>query len=370
MGYNVKHRVLFLSPVAHFKGGAEKCLMEFVENPNIKPAIAAPSSGPILTTAQEQSIPGHIIPFGGVETIRRPFSFIKGFQALQSLFSAAQTLKRTAQSENIEIVPSNGLKAHAINCISRSIGGAKAVIHIHDIPLTRQEKIVWYILYFLCDKMLMVSRPCWPGQKLPRKCRIIHNGTILKKVAQKNLDFRNGLTAGFVGRIHPAKGLHLLLNWVAFARINGINVKLSVRGSFSEDAPDYQEEIYQLVNHLNLKDFVEFKGHINEPDEIYAGLDFVVVPSNTPDPLPRSVMEPMAMGIPVFGYPAGGIPEMIENGKSGYLVKNEAEFTDSINKLLENYQLIVKSARDKISREFSLEGLYQELGSVYRELSE
>ena len=362
-------KVLFLSPVSHFKGGAEKCLMEFVDNPFIASEIAAPADGPIFEAAKKDNIPTHIVSFGDVETVRRPFSFMKGIGVIRSLLEAAIILKKTAKDNDIYIVHSNGLKAHAINCVSRVIGGPKAIVHIHDIPLTRQEKLFWKILYFMCDKMLIVSRPCWPGGKLPPKCQVVHNGTVLgKEVKIKSLENGNEVIVGFAGRIHPAKGLHLLLRWVAYARKQGIKARISVRGSFSEDAPAYQGEIAALIKDLCLTDSVDLLGHIDNPNKVYEGLDVVVVPSQIPDPLPRSVMEPMAQGIPVFGYPAGGIPEMIEHGKSGFLVKNEEEFAQSLEKLANNYDQIVKGASEKIQREFAIERLYDDLSNVYNDL--
>ncbi len=218
-------KILFFSPVGHFKGGAEKCLMEFIDNPAVEPIIVAPIQGPILEAARVRNFPGYVVPFGAVETVRRPFSFTKGIKVFCSMMTAARLLKGTAKKENAKIVHSNGLKAHAINCVSRRIGGAKAIVHIHDIPLTRQEKLVWYILYAMCDRMLLVSRPCWPGGNLPPKCRVVHNGTVLSEmVTRKAPDIDQHITAGFVGRIHPAKGLHLLLEWIAYARLKGFKI--------------------------------------------------------------------------------------------------------------------------------------------------
>lgn len=366
---NSKSEVLFLSPVSHFKGGAERCLMEFLDNPYICPEVASPFDGPLLENARLKNIPTHVVPFGDIDTIHRPFSFLKGVLVLKSLFKAAKDLKEITRKRKISIVHSNGLKAHIVNCVCKLIGGPKAIVHIHDIPLTTQEKLVWKLIYVLCDRMLIVSRPCWPTSTLPSKCKIIHNGTILhKKMTHEFKVTKSEINVGFIGRIHPAKGLHLLLNWCAYALKEGYKIKLSIRGSFSEDAPTYQEEIEKIVSELGLTYCTEFLGHINEPEKVYEFLDVVVVPSHVPDPLPRSVMEPMSYGIPVFGYPAGGIPEMIEHGKSGFLVKDQYEFSESLRLLAENYEEIVFNAQEKIKNEFTIERLYDDLQAVYKSL--
>lgn len=370
-----KERIIFLSPVSYFKGGAEKSLFDLLTNTNIEPVLIAPEDGPILEKGRELGLECHVLPFGSINTIHRPFSFIKGLTAFKDLFSAANELKKLSKKCNAKIVHSNGLKAHAINCTSKCIGGAKAVIHIRDIAYTKAEKLVWYILYLMCSKMILVSKACWPGETLPRKCIVIYNGTpIINEQNEKNgtpEKDKNTTTVAFSGRIHPGKGLHLLIDWFAQAREKEHGLYLSVRGSFSEDAPKYETEIKEQIKKLNIEEYVSFTGHIDDPEEIYNGVDIVVVPSHAPDPLPRSVMESMARGISVMGYPAGGIVDMIQHGKTGYLVKDGEEFCENIGQITsspEQQKQILKNAREKIEKEFSIPALHQNVYQVYKNL--
>jgi glycosyltransferase involved in cell wall biosynthesis len=370
-----KPPIIFLSPVSYFKGGAERSLFDLLENPDITPVVVAPEHGPILEKARALDMKCHILPFGDINNVHRPFSFIKSMRALRSLGRAAQDLKRICKENKCHIVHSNGLKAHVINCAARWSGGGKAIIHIRDIPYTRSEKAVWHILYFMCDRMVLVSRACWPGEKLPRKCVVVHNGTpvISSAMEARQLSFHEKeIRLGFIGRIHPAKGLHLVLDWLAAARGKGSNVRLSVRGSFSSDAPHYEDEIRVQIEKLNLTSYVEFLGHLDDPEKVYKDIDIVVVPSETPDPLPRSVMESMARGIPVIGYPAGGIFEMIEHGDTGFLASNGEEFYTALQTLLSSPEKIAgmkEKAYKKILSEFTIENLHNEMNRVYYSIS-
>ncbi len=363
-----KIKIIFLSPVGYFKGGGERSLFDLVANPDIEPIILASEDGPILDKARELGLDWGVLDFASINKIHRPFSFMKGLTAFLDLIRAARALKKIAQSKNVNIVHSNGLKAHMINIIADRMGGAKSVIHIRDIPYTRPEKLVWKIMHALCRKMILVSHACWPGESLPRKAIVIHNGTPLINSILSTPKAEK-LTIGFIGRIHPAKGLHLLIDWIAQA---DMDMHLSVRGTFSEDAPDYENTIKNLIKNQSLKDRVEFTGFINDPQSLYAGLDVVCVPSQTPDPLPRSVMESMARGIPVLGYPAGGIFEMIEDGKTGFLVKDFETFQRAIADIVDNperLELMTKAARNKIVQEFTIEGLHNNVNIIYRALS-
>lgn len=360
-------KIIYVSPVGFFKGGAERSLFDLTSNPDITPIVVAPEDGPILDRARELGLKTHILDFGSINKIHRPFSFIKGLSALIDLFKAARALKKIAKSENAKIVHSNGLKAHMINIVASRFFGPKSIIHIRDIPYTKAEKLVWTIMHALCHKMVLVSRATWPTEKLPRKAIVIHNGTPL---IDEERPPRSGttLTIGFIGRIHPAKGLHLLIDWIAKS---GLDVRLSVRGTYSEDAPDYEGEINMQIQKLNLHDRIEFTGFIDNAKALYEGIDITCVPSKTPDPLPRSVMESMARGIPVLGYPAGGIFEMIEDGQTGFLVKDETQFKSALQQITDNPEKLksmTTAAQEKIAQEFTIENLHSEMFELYRDL--
>jgi glycosyltransferase involved in cell wall biosynthesis len=365
--------VLYFSPVGYFKGGAERSLFDLLANPDVMPVLVVPEEGAIADKARAQGIRCHVLPFGMIADIRRPFSFAKGLQTAKDVWRTAAQLKRLAREEGAEVVHSNGLKAHMINGAAYLLGGAKAVMHIRDIPYTRSEILVWKVMRHLSAALVLVSRACWPEEGvLPSKVHVIHNGTPL--VPESDVQPRTEgapLTLAFVGRIHPAKGLHLLLDWLATAKAQGLQAHLSIRGSFSEDAPEYEGQIQVQIARLGLSDVVSFTGFLNDAQQVYAGVDIVVVPSETPDPLPRSVMESMARGIPVLGYPAGGIGDMIIDGETGFLVKDAASFTRAIAAITQDaaaLQRLTTQARAKIAADFTIPNLHHSLRALYSKL--
>src|SRR5262245_27356125 len=311
-------RVLFLSPVSDFKGGAERSLLDLLRNSRIEPLLVVPAAGQLSAHAACSDIPIELLEFGDISDIRRPFRFSHGIRVVVQLISVARQLINICRRRNIDIVHSNGLKAHVIAVTARLLGGQPCITHIRDIANTGTERIVWKSLQLLSDQMILVSRACWRRSKLPRNMHVVYNGFRVPG-AQCSRQRNRGLILGFIGRLHPAKGLYVLLSWMAEAERTGGPLQLIVRGQFARETPEYEREIVAQVEALALASRVIFEGFVADPDKVYSGIDVVCVPSTTPDPLPRAVMEAMGRGLAVLAAPCGGIPEMIVDGADGFL---------------------------------------------------
>lgn len=116
------------------------------------------------------------------------------------------------------------------------------------------------------------------------------------------------LRIGFLGRLHPTKGLDVLLE--ACQSLPGSDWQLKIGGSGS---PAQEERLRTLgdprIFFLGWQDTRTFLSEV----------DVMVVPSIWNDPLPRVVFESFCAGVLVAGSRIGGIPEMIEHGRTGYL---------------------------------------------------
>src|SRR5690606_14009796 len=99
-------------------------------------------------------------------------------------------------------------------------------------------------------------------------------------------------------------------------------------------------------------------------------LPCVVAPSGDQDGIPVALMEAMAMGVPVVSTRVSGIPELIEDGRSGLLTTpgNPEELADSLQRLLSDVALrgaCSRAGRSIMEREFE-EGLNAErLASLF-----
>jgi glycosyltransferase involved in cell wall biosynthesis len=178
---------------------------------------------------------------------------------------------------------------------------------------------------------------------------------------------------GFVGRIQFTKGVDTLVEWFDYAYNRGLDIKLFIRGESAPDEMDYDAKVRKMVKDRNLEEKIIFEGKLEGFDKIYGNIHANVVSSVVPDPLPRSVMEACSLGIPVIGYPAGGIPYMIEDGKSGLLVANAEQFHETVKQLMEDqgfYNSISQHAVERAKDKFAMPRLHDAVyETVYKTLA-
>jgi len=98
---------------------------------------------------------------------------------------------------------------------------------------------------------------------------------------------------------------------------------------------------------LGVGEWVLFTGERSDALEVLAALDCFVLPSLT-EGLGTSVLDAFALGVPVVASRAGGIPEMVEDGKTGLLVEpgNPEALASAILRILENRGLAEHLARN------------------------
>lgn len=107
------------------------------------------------------------------------------------------------------------------------------------------------------------------------------------------------------------------------------------------DGPD-RNELEKLVSKLNLDDKVIFEGEIKHQDlaKYYSSADIFIRPSLS-EGLGISFLEAMATGVPIIGTPVGGIPDFLEDRKTGLFCKvnNPQDIAEKIKEILENNDL-------------------------------
>lgn len=123
----------------------------------------------------------------------------------------------------------------------------------------------------------------------------------------------------FAGTITPLKDIMMLLRALATVRRTRPWAHLHLAGRTADAA--YERALRDFVVREGLQDHVRFLGLLDTPAMLheYASCALTALPSRQ-EVLPMTVIESMAMGIPVVATRAGGLGDLIENGVSGALV--------------------------------------------------
>ncbi|MFC2061895.1 glycosyltransferase [Elusimicrobiota bacterium] len=135
-----------------------------------------------------------------------------------------------------------------------------------------------------------------------------------------------------------------------------------------------EDMIRELINGLGIQKYVKVEGFIPEIQDFMLSLDILVHTVNF-EALGTSILQGMSCGLPVIATDVGGIPELIEEGKNGYLVeKNNVEQTAGrIIELIDNTskqkELGLRN-RLLVERKFSAEKMVSEYLKLYRGLYE
>lgn len=121
----------------------------------------------------------------------------------------------------------------------------------------------------------------------------------------------------FIGNVIPRKGLHTLLN--ALIRLPKGSVQLDVVGSLITD-PTYAAEMQKRAGRVNPAS-IRFHGPVNnDPLAALLKTSHVLVVPSSYEGFGIVYLEGMAFGLPAIGTTAGAAPEIIEEGRTGYLI--------------------------------------------------
>ena len=211
------------------------------------------------------------------------------------------------------------------------------------------------------------------------KIRVIHNGVdtskfkpaIDKVKAKEALGFNTkDIAILSVGRLYARKGLFTLIESMASVAKKFKNAKLIVSG---KGLSNEKKKLLMHADKLQVKDNIIFTGYF--PDRklpmLYQAADIFAF-STFYENLPFALLEALSSGLPVVTTNVGGIPEIIENGKNGYLVEpfNSQILADRLQHLLENPQCAAEfsfEARKIIEERFDWRIIVKKVLDVYQE---
>jgi len=167
-----------------------------------------------------------------------------------------------------------------------------------------------------------------------------------------------------VGRLNPQKNFSLFLDIAAQLAPRFPDLHFLLAG----DGPE-EKMLREKAAALGIADRVTFSGYVADTRLVYLAADVLLMPSRY-EGLPMTLLEAMAMGLPVVASQLDGIAEVISDGREGFLVPSDdaSLFVERTAALLQDAELssrIAQNARAKIEASFSVERMTSAVEEIY-----
>lgn len=149
-------------------------------------------------------------------------------------------------------------------------------------------------------------------------------------------------------RLNPAKGLDVLINAVAHLVGEGRRVHLVIAGEDDEGGSGYRRHLEQVISRTEMSGRVELLGSISEM-EVAAQLHraHVFALASHAEPLGVVILEALAAGVPIVATNAGGIPTIVDDGRSALLVppRDSSALAAALGRVMDDPELAVHLAQ-------------------------
>lgn len=375
-------KILFYNHTGKVSGAERVLLMilKGLERSRFEPVLLCPETGPLQTLATEVGVTCRTLPALDARFTLRVDRLLKYFWSFVVVMSQ---LRREVKNANPDLVHANSIRSGLVATTATLGLSTKVVWQLHDLlpshPLS--SAIRCFAFLFARAPMIAVSQSVavnFAGRlfSLRNRIRVILNGIdvdrfviseVTRAAKRAELQLSNDeFAVGIVGLITPRKGQLELLQ--AFKQVPVPNAVLLIAGSavFNRDG-EYEQLLRTTVTQLGLEQRVRFLGERNDVPELMQSFDALVVNSSG-EPFGLVVVEGMAAKTPVIAASTGGIPEIIQHGRNGWLFP-----TRDVNALAQTITTvathttaeIVAEARRTVEKRFTQDRYLKDIQEFY-----
>lgn len=288
--------------------------------------------------------------------------------------SAVFALWRYFKKYKPQVVHLRGAEANFHGAIAARLAGIPVVV-AEEIGIpnhSAKAKRIFAWAYSYCDRIVAISQAVKDGviamnEAHASQIQVVYNPFSPQEF--KPLSKRSdNLCLGFVGRLEPVKNPIVTVEAVALLREMGIKAELHIVGNGS-----LRLMLEQKIRELNLCTQVQLHGFQENPFAVLEKCHFYLQPSLT-EGFGLAVCEAMSAGLPVIATARGGVPEIIEHDKTGWLIqeptaKSLAEMIQFANRYNDDeLQSIAIKGRDEVLQRFGIETYLNQLDELYNKL--
>lgn len=364
-----QYKILFINDTSCFSGGADTLLfslLKSLDKNRFTINVTVPSRGNISERLQELGC--------GVERIRLPsMRKINGVPLwIPTIYRLSQLIRR----EEINLIHAYSFWKLPFAYAASRLTGIPCVVHVLN-----QEDPLRISQYWLkkADKIIFISsavQQYFIKMGIPlEKAITIPVGIDLDSVphtidgflTRKQFGIRlKDPVIGCVARLVPSKGYEYLISALALIKKKMPHIKCFIIGTGDEE---YIRMLQQSVEKMSLSANVIFTGFVKDIYPYLSAMD-VFVMATLAEGFGIAFAEAMAVGKPVVGTSVGGVPEVIQDGVTGFVVppRDPPKLADRVLELLNNSILrerMGNAGHKRIRERFTLDFSGKRLEELY-----
>jgi glycosyltransferase involved in cell wall biosynthesis len=365
--YTILHTIESSEP-----GGAETVLLDLaskVDSRRFRSVALLVKKGWLQEQLQERGVKTFLVECGSWYDFRLP-----------------RTIARVVREEKADLIHSHLPDQNFYSCLAGVLVGRKTIVTYHGpIEITSAQGMRQVIkIQFVRHAAASVVVVCdYVGAMLqnvgfkPKKIVRIYNGIDTKLYGDtqgSNLRSELGVPldtklVGMIAHLHLAKGYEFFIQ-AARKVVDALpKVRFVAVGEIKEPI---WKELSTLIENLGLKDHVHFLGLRDDIPGILHDLDVFVLSSRS-EGFPLAVLEAMAAGRPIVVTRSGGPQELVDDGRTGFLVPpaDAQALAETICKLLADPTKAMelgRNARVRVESQFSIETMVGKYEQLYERL--
>lgn len=299
-----------------------------------------------------------------------------------------QALHRLLESERIDVVHAHQYTPFAYGIATRIFGRRPPVLFTEhgrffpDYP-NWKRKAFNSLLRRRSDRFVAVGHAVREAlvnnEGLPRtRIQVVYNGIDLSRSqsepcspcqVRESLGIaKDAIVVLTVARLDPIKDHRTALAAIARAVRQIPQLRYLIVG----DGPQ-RESIEREITSLGLRDTVSMLGTRRDVNAMLSASDIFLLTSVS-EGIPVTILEAMAAGVPVVATEVGGVPELVDDGVTGFLApaSDSAALADSIVRLCASAELrrsVAERARQRVASDFSQSTMIDEYARLYQEMT-
>ncbi|MBU6427041.1 glycosyltransferase family 4 protein [Patescibacteria group bacterium] len=365
-------------------GGAQRHVYDLataVKSKGHTPIVALGGDGVLMKRLEDAGVKTHTI-----SQLGKNISLDKDAASFKDIF-------RIIKREKPDILHLHSPKAAGLGALAgRTSGVKKILVTVHgfsfneDRPTAQKLLITFFswLTMLLAHKTVLLSEKEYsqalrfPGVK--NKLSLIPLGIkqpvfisidgakreISRLICMDPNEFSKRILIGTLAELHPNKGLPYLVNALEQTVKSHPNVACVIVGDGQDAAA-----LHLMVKDKKLENNVFLTGYLENASEYLKAFNIFVLPS-IKEGLPYAILEAAYASLPVVATTVGGIPEIVEDMKSGVLVqpKNSKELAHALSFMIEHPHMRREygaALRESVAQKFSLEKMIDAISALYNQ---